>query len=284
MQKKIKFSVKLVSKALDALDLGGAAGEAVYKTEVCVVVNGIGGIGGDEMWSHEKFHNRIYIMREMYHTWKDNDMDLGGTEFEDKENDPFYDPPSDYLLGVARLQLEAIKYMLDVDESTPLVDYKGSSFGEIMVEMVPSMRGEGEDDEVEDLGEVLGEKIKISIEVKGLRGLPMSLLKNTSYKKVYVKYRFFGGEDFLVSPEYALKMNMEAAWKEVLQFRVSKELCDYVMGAALGFEVWVTTGGRGGGTAEAEGDWEEGEGGREGRRRHCAKGTRERKRIPEKGE
>jgi hypothetical protein len=58
MQKKIKFSVKLVSKALDALDLGGAAGEAVYKTSVCVVVNGIGGIGGDEMWSHEKFHNR----------------------------------------------------------------------------------------------------------------------------------------------------------------------------------------------------------------------------------
>ena len=118
MQKRIKFSVKLVSKALDALDHGGAAGEPVYKTSVCVVVNGIGGIGGDEMWSHEKFHNRIYIMREMYHTWKDNGMNLEGTEFEDKENDPFYDPPSDYLLGVARLQVR--EYALGQPTTHPL--------------------------------------------------------------------------------------------------------------------------------------------------------------------
>ena len=40
--------------------------------------------------------------------------------------------------------------MLDVDEATPLVDYKGSSFGEIMVEMVPTMGGVRADvDEVE---------------------------------------------------------------------------------------------------------------------------------------
>ena len=157
MHKKMKFSVKLVSKALDALEVGGNAGEATYKTEVCVVVGGGGGIGSDEMWSHEKFHNRIYIMREMYHTWKDNGSSLVGTEFEDKENDPFYDPPSDYLLGVARLQLEAIKYMLDVDEATPLVDYKGSSFGEIMVSMNPSVNDleEGGAD-VEDLARIMG--------------------------------------------------------------------------------------------------------------------------------
>ena len=88
--------------------------------------------------------------------------------------------------------------------------------------------------------------------MKGLRGLPMSLLKNSAYKKVYVKYRFFGGEDFMVSPEYNLKMNVEAIWKEVLKFRVSKELCDYVIGAALGFEVWVTTGTKEGAEAGAE--------------------------------
>ena len=44
------------------------------------------------------------------------------------------------------------------------------------------------------------------------------------------------------SPNYDLKMNVDALWKEILNFKVSKELCEYVVGAALGFEVWVTTG------------------------------------------
>ena len=48
-----------------------------------VGVNGIEGIG-DEMWS--KFHSRIYIMREMYHTWKDNDMSLWALNLRPGEN------------------------------------------------------------------------------------------------------------------------------------------------------------------------------------------------------
>ncbi|GMH87406.1 hypothetical protein TL16_g10846 [Triparma laevis f. inornata] len=206
MLKQMKFSVKLVSKALDPLE--------------------------------------IYIMREMYHEWKDRDGDLSGTEFEGEEGDPFYDPPSDYLLGVARLQLEALKYMLDVDEATPLVDYKGSSFGEILVEMVPEM-GEGQGvqgEDVEDLEEVVGKNLGIGVRVKGLRGLPMGLLKGSAYKSVYVKYRFFGGDEYLVGGMMGLKMNVTMDWKEELKFVVTKDLCEFVVGAALGFEVWVSAG------------------------------------------
>ena len=183
-------------------------------------------------------------MREMYHEWKDREGDLTGTEFEGEEGDPFYDPPSDYLLGVARLQLEALKYMLDVDEATPLVDYKGSSFGEILVEMVPEVvAGQGiEGEDVEDLEEVVGKNLSINVRVKGLRGLPMGLLKGSAYKSVYAKYRFFGGDDYLVGDMVGLKMNVTMDWKKELKFVVTKELCEFVVGAALGFEVWVSAG------------------------------------------
>lgn len=40
-------------------------------------------------------------------------------------------------MGTARIQLEAIAYLLDVDEATPLVDYKGQSQGELLVSVVP---------------------------------------------------------------------------------------------------------------------------------------------------
>ena len=161
MAKGCKFSVKLVSKALDEFE-GGDSG---YRTSVCVVVvrdqrGRGGGIGEDEMWSHNKFHNRIYIMREMYHTYKDAGS-LKGTEFEGEEGDPFYDPPQDYMLGVARLQLEAISYLLDVDEATPVVDYKGQSFGEALISMFPAFEGDHEDIEA-----LIGSPLTLTITVK----------------------------------------------------------------------------------------------------------------------
>ena len=42
-------------------------------------------------------------------------------------------------VGVARVQLEAVRWLLDVDEQTPLVDYRGARNGDLAVCLVPSL-------------------------------------------------------------------------------------------------------------------------------------------------
>ena len=212
--------------------------------------SGNAGGGGDKkgrqnLWSHEKFHNRIYIMREMYHTWKEGGGVLEGTEFASVENDPFYDPAEDQLLGIARMQLEAMKYMLDVEEATPLVDYKGTSEGELLVGLTPMIGGGGEGEEeeeedIEDLEEIIGKKLSIEVDVKSCRGLPGNLL--AQYKSMYVQFRFFATEEYVKTGKVAFKsINPKINFKTVLKFDVSAEFCQFVVGASLGFECFLST-------------------------------------------
>lgn len=41
-----------------------------------------------------------------------------------KEEDPFYDPPQDYLIGSANTFLQSLSYALDFDDRLPITDYK----------------------------------------------------------------------------------------------------------------------------------------------------------------
>jgi hypothetical protein len=38
---------------------------------------------------------------------------------------PFYDPPHQVLIGVSVIYLTALKYLVDISESTPIVNFKG---------------------------------------------------------------------------------------------------------------------------------------------------------------
>ena len=236
LNKGLKFSVKLVSKSVEG-ELGN--GEVSYKTDVCVTIVDTNNEDKCEpaLWSHAKFHNRIYIMREMYHTVKENGGKVEGTEFEREECSPFYDPREDVLIGVARLQLEAVKYLLDVEEATPLVDYRGVCGGELLVSMVPRV-GEGEDD-VEDLSEVIDSILFIQIAIKGVRGLPVHKYSPDVYKSLYVKYRFFAGDEYEMSDLVGMGRDVEFEWGKEMKWKVSAELCEYVAVGAVGFEVWA---------------------------------------------
>jgi len=113
-------------------------------TEVAVLVHHDDDSSRDAvMWSANKFHDRIYLMREVYQLWIEggesfeNNLSYSTSIFSTPSGDPFYDPPEDNLVGVAYLQLEAVRWLLDMNEVTPLVDYKGHKQGDIMAELVP---------------------------------------------------------------------------------------------------------------------------------------------------
>ena len=252
---------------------GAGAVGVVGATPKSFVDNATAAKGRQNLWSHSKFHNRIYIMREMYHTWKESSFSLAGTEFESEEGDPFYDPMEDQLLGIARLQLEAVKYFLDVEEATPLVDYKGASEGELLVGLTPSVDGEGvkggndggnddddgdgsesDDSDIEDLAEIVGKTIHITVSIKSLRGLPTDLLQQ--FNSLYVQFRFFAADDYVRTPKVHFKsINPKVDYKTRLEFRVTEEFCEYVVGGSLGFACYLSTE-----KCEKGGEGEEGEG------------------------
>ena len=94
---------------------------------------------------------------------------FAGSDFATQEGDPFFDPPEDRMIGVSRIQLEPLRYLLDVDEWTPLVDYRGQSQGELLVKMVPASE-EVDLEELEDMVSMTGKPLQLRISLDAARG------------------------------------------------------------------------------------------------------------------
>lgn len=94
-------------------------------TEICIKVDDIDRPNDPSLlWDNEKFTNRLYLMRELYQDF----MSIGYLEVS-LENDPFYDPPEEQLIGRALIYLDPLSYLLEVEEATPIIDYKGQQKG-----------------------------------------------------------------------------------------------------------------------------------------------------------
>lgn len=77
-------------------------------------------------WSRDKFLNRKYIMQEHYNNFVD------GEKWEvPKEKDPFWEPlDQEELVGVAHVFLQSLSYLIEVEETLPITDFKGNEKGE----------------------------------------------------------------------------------------------------------------------------------------------------------
>ena len=98
---------------------GGADGDnfvSYLETEIWIKVeNRLEPELPDMMWSHEKFMNRLYLMREMYQTFVEGGRELLAlAQAYTAETDPFYDPPGSQLIGRALIYLDSLSYFLEV--------------------------------------------------------------------------------------------------------------------------------------------------------------------------
>jgi hypothetical protein len=97
--------------------------------------------------------------------------------------DPFYEPPTDSLIGVAYVFLDALSYLVEIHESITVINFKGKLVGELEVELYVTMENNGgqireaggEDGEVEFtneefvIGDHVGEAMQISITIKSAK-------------------------------------------------------------------------------------------------------------------
>ena len=232
------------------------------------------------IWHVDKFTNRLYLMREMYGCWSEGGGSLSGSSWSLPDRDPFCDPPEDTLIGRATIYLDSLQYGLQISERTPIIDMSGREQGELAVRITPhsadapvpvpatmpgssdvsgSSAGDVSGDEctldVENLRELAGKRVGITVAVDAARGLPLTAGAGTSTAGgTYVRFTFFlDAQPTMTSvvseASGGSRVNPEYRYRHTFTPLVTDELLRYVGSDALGCEVWtraVNDGGAGG--------------------------------------
>lgn len=187
LSRDIKFNTKMV-KRLDPFLKDGQMSQG--KTDILVKVEN----NEDDYfyeWPAEKFHNRLYMIREILEEF----FDSGELPNTDKNEDPFWDPPNPLLIGQSFLQLEplGLRFENTLDAVILSIDGQGGKSGQLTIGYKPCNE-EGDVDEdklsdefmVDDVMELVGKKdLFFVVYVKQAVDLPEGACTNP-----FVTYQF----------------------------------------------------------------------------------------------
>jgi hypothetical protein len=205
-------------------------------------------------WPHGKFVGKLFAMREIYQAWVEHNHSLIGTEFENLplEKDPFYDAPEDMLVGRCTLFLTALQYVLPIEEYTPVINYAGKDQGELMVRIFPHLSAsppkgqvakssenptvveDEEEDLPENLSDLIGKRIYMTVFIDSMRGLPAAYSHGS-----YVKFNFYHDDDVSKTSESVKKMNPTYFFYKTFSQIVTDDFVKFCSTHALEFEVWA---------------------------------------------
>ena len=118
LDKRKFFRIELVSAA--------ARGEKNGQTEVKVKVLDVD-TEASWLWSRNRFLNRKYVMQEMYHAKMDDQPDWD----REQDADPFFEPlDAELRIGFVNLWLKSLAYMVEIEHSLNITDYRGQQLGQ----------------------------------------------------------------------------------------------------------------------------------------------------------
>eukprot|EP01029_Cantina_marsupialis_P003180 TRINITY_DN1300_c0_g1_i1.p1 TRINITY_DN1300_c0_g1~~TRINITY_DN1300_c0_g1_i1.p1 ORF type:complete len:1068 (+),score=455.69 TRINITY_DN1300_c0_g1_i1:308-3205(+) len=231
-EKPLSFGVKLISEsALDEF--------TVPVTEVWVKVQNTERDLPPVMWKDEKFTDRLFDMRELYQTFIDADKNPMVITSLKPADDPFYDPPEAQTIGKSMVYLNALSYLLDASDPTPISNYAGQEMGQLMPSLTPYLLDDNGDiipdsDIFEDsIAAYEGKRMRLNVTIRGMRGLPKALCAKT-----HCKFQFY-----LDSTVYSTDENEKATINPKMDYSVdieqviTKEFVAYLENGRVEFEV-----------------------------------------------
>ncbi|RCN39152.1 FHA domain protein [Ancylostoma caninum] len=261
LKRNVKFELVLVSPEMRGLQEG--------LTEIWVSVHNL---TEDTrfMWEKARFMNRYYGMQEMYENKQDGEewnmpkarnshlsrqsliykyslisklshfnqlfAFFFGSTICELDRDPFYEAPdSKSLLGSAIIFLQPLAYLMDSEETYPIVDFTGEELGELSVLLTPcnSSGKEMLGEYVDDPKEIIGKNYGFTVKIQSARGLPRRIDKSSC------KYRFFDGKE--VDTALVAGNNPSYIHEQTFQYKsVSSELADYLLNSNLWITLWGT--------------------------------------------
>lgn len=74
-------------------------------------------------WDTDKFMNRMEMIRELLNNYFENET---LPDFNDKEQDPFWDPPEPLLIGTSYLSLKSLGFMMENELDAKILSSEGS--------------------------------------------------------------------------------------------------------------------------------------------------------------
>ena len=84
--------------------------------------------------AHKNWRSLHFLLQDIYQRFLDGDESVGSIP---KEEDPFWEPTEDVLIGSANVFLQSLGYALDFDDKLTITDYKGGEEGSIFVNVTP---------------------------------------------------------------------------------------------------------------------------------------------------
>lgn len=180
LDKKKSFEVILISGAAQG---GSDAGTKVVVKMKDLLNNNVW------LWDRGKFTNRRFIMQELYQRHLDGDETVSKIP---QDEDPFWEPPEDVLIGSANVFLQSLSYALDFDDKLTITDYKGSEEGSIVINITPcSQAGKPLDEDyfVEEPKDLIGKPYHFKVLIRHTE------VNRSCYRHgIYVKYKSYGEE------------------------------------------------------------------------------------------
>ncbi|XP_074656043.1 kinesin-like protein KIF13A isoform X2 [Tubulanus polymorphus] len=229
MGKRTEFSVTL---QIPAANLSPNRKRGAFMSEPAILVKRKDRV--NQVWSMEKFENKIIDMREMYEERKEKGLPMMVEEIEPEpivdtsvlywdsgppmKGDPFYESQENHnLIGVANVFLEALFFDVKLDYQIPIISQQGEVAGRLHVELsrvegsfpMDRVGGESETngdsvsrnslDEIADSEQntsAANNHIVCRVSIKEAKGLPPALSNF-----VFCHYTFWGhGEPIVVAP------------------------------------------------------------------------------------
>lgn len=225
------------------------------------------------LWDVEFFHDNLYVMREMYQAFIENNRELTAVtswqEANGVDSDPFYEAPQPQIIGKSFIFLRNLCFGCKISESTPIFDTKGQANGNLKCEITPSVlshewqarQHQLVDDcpsdvsklELPTLSELIGANLRVNIFVEQLRGIPGKLCKDACVKFQWLdplairqaEDRDDAGDDeangapyYTSDPAVSPSVDPQINFNVVIERQITSELIGYLQTSPLEFEVY----------------------------------------------
>ena len=213
--------------------------EAAATSVAVLVVDSM--LNKSRIWSRDKFHDRIFAIRDYY---QQAVLRMSGAVDDDGEvDDPFQDDSQGVILGHTHIYLESLWWLFAIDITSPVIDYKGQSEGKLTVRIrlsAPDGCDLMKDGVAGDsIDQFMGEEAVVTVEVVEAAGLPSHLCD------YYVQFVDFSNQLHRTPPaqlatSHGGRRVLDYSYSQQLAVLIDKELEEKLLSETISFQVWGT--------------------------------------------
>ena len=173
----------------------------------------------DDTWDEPTLRRRLIYMRQV------------ARRQDSEEDDPFVDAPDHQLIGIGFVYLDALSYLMDIQDSIPIVNFQGSVAGYVDICVQATLDDSAFETHLKHLK---GQVLQLTIRMLAARKLPTRLSSS-----VFIRTKWFLQRDYLTTARAtcdAFQPHFDETFS--LHQLITDDLLAYLADSALELQVW----------------------------------------------